>query len=636
MDAARLVQEDSYASRGALYGNDIVNASNIHDQLDEEERDLHGYSKVDKGKARGTNQESDDDDEEEDGMRWAPQLAKRGSHIPQDQYQNFPNTQFSRRDSHGTNHQSRRSSRAREVEDLTASQRRILWWKSAAINVLFICAWYTFSTLISIYNKWMFSKDHYNFKYPLFVTSCHMLVQFTLSSLTLTIFPRLRSPNRPELKDYGSKIVPCGMATGLDIGLSNLSLRSITLSFYTMCKSSSLAFVLLFAFIFKLEKPSWKLFGIILIITGGVVLMVSTETQFDFVGMVEVLSASALGGLRWSLTQILLDKESMGMGNPIATLFWLAPIMGVTLATTSMIVDGWGNVFGQEDFFGSVGSTLKTAVIIFCPGVLAFAMNVTEFGLIQRTSVVTLSVAGIFKEVAVIFLSMFIFHDQLTPINVSGLCVTIFGIALYNYLKYTQFTKGEGGHGHGHGGHGGHGAPKPGGGFAPVPDESQGEDEAMLSSESSQARAARALGSGPSQFQDHDYAAPLHSLGGSSRSGSSSGASSARSSIEIPSTGVNPHAPDQHSIHRSTAFGIQRQHEHDRIEGLEERLFDADLELQERAVVQSLESRTSPESTDSGTAVGKDGQRKETDDWDLLGADDESSSFGGDAHKKLV
>lgn len=147
-----------------------------------------------------------------------------------------------------------------------------------------------------------------------------------------------------------------------------------------MCKSSSLAFVLLFAFMFKLETPSWRLAGIILIITSGVVLMVSTETQFNFAGMVEVLTASALGGLRWSLTQILLDKESMGMSNPIATLFWLAPIMGITLATTSMLVDGWGNVFAQEEFFGSFALTLKTSLTIFFPGVIAFLMNITEFG----------------------------------------------------------------------------------------------------------------------------------------------------------------------------------------------------------------------------------------------------------------
>jgi solute carrier family 35 protein C2 len=147
-----------------------------------------------------------------------------------------------------------------------------------------------------------------------------------------------------------------------------------------MCKSSSLAFVLLFAFLFRLERPSWRLAGIILIITAGVILMVSTETQFDFVGMIQVLSASALGGLRWSLTQMLLHKESMGMGNPIATLFWLAPIMGATLGLCSLIFDGWGNVFSHDEFWGSLGLTLRTCLSIMLPGMLAFAMNVTEFG----------------------------------------------------------------------------------------------------------------------------------------------------------------------------------------------------------------------------------------------------------------
>jgi solute carrier family 35 protein C2 len=147
-----------------------------------------------------------------------------------------------------------------------------------------------------------------------------------------------------------------------------------------MCKSSSLAFVLLFAFLFRLETPSWRLVGIIFIITSGVVLMVSTETQFDLAGMIEVLSASAMGGLRWSLTQILLDKESMGMSNPIATLFWLAPIMGFTLASCSMIFDGWGNVFGNEVFFGTFSSSLQTFAAILFPGVIAFLMNITEFG----------------------------------------------------------------------------------------------------------------------------------------------------------------------------------------------------------------------------------------------------------------
>ncbi|OAV91830.1 hypothetical protein PTTG_27863 [Puccinia triticina 1-1 BBBD Race 1] len=322
-----------------------------------------------------------------------------------------------------------------------SSSPQAAFWKNALINASFIASWYLFATLISLYNKWMFSPDHYNFQYPLFVSACHMYIQFGLAALTLALFPSIRSRTRPTPQDYMKKALPCGMASGLDIGLSNTSLKTVTLSFYTMCKSSSLAFVLLFAFIFKLEKPTYKLTGIILLITAGVVLMVSSETQFDFWGMVEVLSASCLGGLRWSLTQILLDKQSMGMNTPIATIFWLAPTMGLSLSFCSLIFEGWNNLLSEQAFFGDLAKSFMTMTYIATAGVLAYLMTVSEYFLIQRTSVVTLSIAGVFKEVGTIFLSTIIFHDVMTPLNISGLGITLFGIALYNVLKYKQSLK---------------------------------------------------------------------------------------------------------------------------------------------------------------------------------------------------
>jgi solute carrier family 35 protein C2 len=141
-----------------------------------------------------------------------------------------------------------------------------------------------------------------------------------------------------------------------------------------MCKSSVLGFVLLFAFVFRLEKPTLPLIGVITIITAGVIMMVSSETQFHLVGMMQVLTASCLSGLRWSLTQILLDKESMGMNNPFATLFWLAPIMGISLALCSIFIEGWFTVFSSQ-FFDGIERTLLTMAIILLPGVLAFSMS---------------------------------------------------------------------------------------------------------------------------------------------------------------------------------------------------------------------------------------------------------------------
>ncbi|KAK9760516.1 hypothetical protein K7432_015374, partial [Basidiobolus ranarum] len=268
--------------------------------------------------------------------------------------------------------------------------------KKMCLNLFYIFTWYIFSTGISLYNKWMVDINHFNFPYPLFITSMHQVMQFVCSGLCLLIFPALRPSKHPSRGDYLSKVVPCGVATGFDIGLSNSSLKSITLSFYTMCKSSSLAFVLMFAFMFKLERPTFSLIGIILIISFGVLLMVMTETSFALIGFIQVMTAALLGGLRWSLTQILLKKESMGLHNPMVTIFFLAPIMWGSLLICAFFVEGLGDMMSSP-FFADFATSFHTMLAILLGGLMAFLMVSAEFMLISRTSVVTLSVAGIFK-----------------------------------------------------------------------------------------------------------------------------------------------------------------------------------------------------------------------------------------------
>merc|ERR1712000_740797 len=127
-----------------------------------------------------------------------------------------------------------------------------------------------------------------------------------------------------------TRIGPCGAATGLDIGLGNMSLKFITLTFYTMCKSSSLAFVLLFAFLFRLEIPSWRLVAIIFTMTVGVIMMVAGEVDFSILVFILVISAAFFSGFRWGLTQILLLRNP-ATSNPFSSIFYLAPIMFASL-----------------------------------------------------------------------------------------------------------------------------------------------------------------------------------------------------------------------------------------------------------------------------------------------------------------
>jgi solute carrier family 35 protein C2 len=74
-----------------------------------------------------------------------------------------------------------------------------------------------------------------------------MLVQFGFATLVLYFIPRFRpsidsldpharhDPSKPLMTRlfYFTRIGPCGAATGLDIGLGNMSLKFITLTFYS-------------------------------------------------------------------------------------------------------------------------------------------------------------------------------------------------------------------------------------------------------------------------------------------------------------------------------------------------------------------------------------------------------------------
>ncbi|KAJ7209628.1 triose-phosphate transporter family-domain-containing protein, partial [Mycena pura] len=317
------------------------------------------------------------------------------------------------------------------------AEKKRLWWRNSFINAFFIACWFLFSTILSLYNKWMFSAEHFGFPYPLLVTTMHFCVQFLLAFLLRTLLPqRFRPRQGPTAADYGKKVAPTAVATGLDVGLSNLSLKTISLSFFTMVKSSSLIFVLIFAFLFRLEKFSIRLVGVIFLIFAGVLLMVATETDFVLFGFLLVISASALGGFRWALTQMLLKNKKMGMDNPVSTIFWLAPVMGITLGTISFIVDDWA-ALSKTDFF--VGTkTLRTVFFLTMPGIVAFCMVLSEFTIIQRAGVVPMSIAGIAKEVTTISISAAVFGDSLTPLNITGAAITVCGIALFTYHKYRK------------------------------------------------------------------------------------------------------------------------------------------------------------------------------------------------------
>ncbi len=105
--------------------------------------------------------------------------------------------------------------------------------------------------------------------------------------------------------------------------------------------------------------------------------MVFNITSVSIPGILMVFGASAIGGFRWALTSLLMHTQRMGMTNPFATIYWLAPLMALTLGIVSLIVENWGEILLSEYFVGL--RAFKTIGVIALPGGIAFSMVASEY-----------------------------------------------------------------------------------------------------------------------------------------------------------------------------------------------------------------------------------------------------------------
>ncbi|CAN7065315.1 unnamed protein product [Brassica rapa subsp. trilocularis] len=310
-------------------------------------------------------------------------------------------------------------------------------------TLFFILVWYTFSTFLTLYNKTLLGDDLGKFPAPLLMNTIHFSIQAVLSKMITWYWSGRFQPDvTMSWRDYFIRVVPTALATALDINLSNESLVFISVTFATMCKSAAPIFLLLFAFAFRLESPSLKLFGIISVISAGVLLSVAKETEFEFWGFVFVMLAAVMSGFRWCMTQVLLQKETYGLKNPFTFMSCVAPVMAIVTGLLSLLLDPWSE-FRENRYFDNGEHFARTCFLMLFGGALAFFMVLTEYVLVSVTSAVTVTIAGVVKEAVTIVVAVFYFHDEFTWLKGFGLMIIMVGVSLFNWYKYDKLQKGH-------------------------------------------------------------------------------------------------------------------------------------------------------------------------------------------------
>jgi len=298
-----------------------------------------------------------------------------------------------------------------------------------------IAVYCSLSITLTFYNKWIINGFHF----PLIATLFHLTIKFVLSGILRLFLSSFASGPRVTLTwdVYCRRVASTGITSSFDIGLSNWSFQYITVSLYTMTKSTCIIFILMFSIIFKLEKPKWSLAVIVVFIFSGLFMFTAKSTQFSLSGFLLVLGASFLGGLRWTLAQIVTQKQEIGLSHPVDMVYHIQPWMALTLLPLVAIFEGEKALASPALFgFRDSHTVVHYLSMMSLGGVIALSMELAEFLLLQTTSSLTLSISGIGKEIVTLVLDSRINGTRMSTLNILGLCVCLNGIALHVYHKW--------------------------------------------------------------------------------------------------------------------------------------------------------------------------------------------------------
>lgn len=134
-----------------------------------------------------------------------------------------------------------------------------------------------------------------------------------------------------------------------------------------------------------------------------------------------------------------------GLSNPLDMIYWIQPSMIIGLLPLTLLFEVVPAITNGSFYYslGNDDSAWTTTTYIISGSLLAFFMELSEYLLLTYTSSLTLSIAGIFKEVFTLYLAVEYNGDTMSLINLLGLGVCVTGISLHVLQKAIDASGGK-------------------------------------------------------------------------------------------------------------------------------------------------------------------------------------------------
>ncbi|KAG0229221.1 suppressor of loss of ypt1 [Actinomortierella wolfii] len=159
-------------------------------------------------------------------------------------------------------------------------------------------------------------------------------------------------------------------------------------------------------------------------------------------------AGSSTGGLgnKESISEEDAGSQGAQKLDKINILFYSSTMAAICMVPMWLYAEGFGLLFPEEAsaFHHASGhsGTMGIAWLLFLNGVSHYFQNIFAFSVLSLTSPVTYSIASLIKRIVVIVASIVYFRQTLGFTQWTGVCLTFWGLWLYNSAKNSSKKQG--------------------------------------------------------------------------------------------------------------------------------------------------------------------------------------------------
>jgi drug/metabolite transporter (DMT)-like permease len=327
-----------------------------------------------------------------------------------------------------------------------------------ASGAFWIALYFLANLVLTIHNKWVLSKLHFDF--PWLLSAIHIGVSGLGSYLCVRFSPfssfnsssgtgspplgTLHPDSCPPLshQDY-IKLFLFSLLYTINISMSNVSLNYVSLSFHQIVRSTNPIFTILLEYlIFGKRETPWIYVSLVPVVIG-VCLATLGEYEhalaFDALGLSLTLFGVLLSALKGIATNWLM-VGSLKLP-PLVLIAKIAPMCLLQCFLYALLFGEVRGFLAMSSDLYAISSTYSTSFFdsellllylkLAMNGFFAFFLNYVSFTANKLTSALSMTVAGNVKQAVSILLAVYIFMTPISWNNAMGILITLAGGAWY-------------------------------------------------------------------------------------------------------------------------------------------------------------------------------------------------------------